>query len=398
MRDVPFPSVSSFGHSSRAVLLVGLCFLSARDVSAQTRPEALKDFRIDGLVRFHNSVEAEATRERLIRAIWSDGLPKTRPAKHDVAKDVPALASLDASLFASAKRLDVDVSGFDWHADVYVVTPKSTGSVGSKLAIVHGGHMPEDPAQHLAFGLSDSVNQLLRDGYVVAILQMPLVGWNRDADGVIAGKKFEVGHRSVFGHDELFSKVEPTLKAGTMRFFLEPITQALNELLAEYPSPKQTLMIGLSGGGWTTHLYAAVDPRVDVSIPVAGALPMYARPFSPGSAGDSEQVYAPIFGEEDSNKDGVLDRVTGIASWLEVFALGAIAPKDGRPRKQIQVLNQFDSCCFNGDVYKTYAEPLKQLANGINHGDWSVFVDDTHRNHLISPHVLKNVLAKAAVP
>ena len=65
-------------------------------------------------------------------------------------------------------------------------------------------------------------------------------------------------------------------------------------------------MIRLSGGGWTTHLYAAVDPR-------------------------------------------------------------------GRPRKQIQVLNQFDSCCFNGDVYKTYAEPLKQLTSGINHGDWTVY-------------------------
>lgn len=398
MRDLRLRTVLSFDRLSRAALLVCLCVLSAREVAAQTNPEALKDFRIDGLVRFQNSVEAEATRERLIRAIWPDGLPKTRPVKHDVAQAPPEVASLDAGLWASAKRLDVDVSGFDWHADVYVVTPKSAGPVGSKLAIVQGGHMPEDPKQHLAFGLSDSVNQLLRDGYVVAILQMPLVGWNRDSDGVIAGKKFKIGHRSVFGHDELFSKVEPTLKAGTMRFFLEPITQALNELLAEHPSPKQTLMIGLSGGGWTTHLYAAVDPRVDVSIPVAGALPLYARPFSPGSAGDSEQVYAPIFGEEDSNKDGVLDRANGIASWLDVFALGAIASKDGRLRKQIQVLNQFDSCCFNGDVYKTYAEPLKQRASGINHGDWSVFIDDTHRSHLISPHVLKNVLAKATVP
>lgn len=398
MRDIPLPAASSFSDLWRAALMVCLCVLSMRDVCAQAKPEALKDFRIDGLVRFRNSVEAEATRERLIRAIWPNGLPKTRPAKHDVVKDAPELASLDAGLWASAKRLDVDVSGFDWHADVYVVTPKSAGPVGSKLAIVHGGHMPEDPKQHLAFGLSDTVNQLLRDGYVVAIIQMPLVGWNRDADCVIEGKKFEIRQRSVPGHDELFSKVEPTLKAGTMRFFLEPITQALNELLAEYPSPKQTLMIGLSGGGWTTHLYAAVDPRVDVSIPVAGALPLYARPFSPGSAGDSEQEYRPIFGEEDSNKDGVLDRATGIASWLEVFALGGIAPKDGRPRKQIQVLNQFDSCCFNGEIYKSYAEPLRQLASGINHGDWSVFIDATHRSHLISPHVLKNVLEKVVVP
>ena len=188
MRDIPLRPVSSFGHMWRAALLVCLCVLSPRDIAAQAKPEALKDFRIDGLVRFHNSVEAEATRERLVRAIWPDGLPKTRPSKHDVAKDAPELASINAGLLASAKRLDVDVSGFDWYADVYVVTPKSDGPVGSKLAIVHGGHMPEGPANYLAFGLSDSVNQLLRDGYVVAIIQMPLVAWNRDADCVIEGK------------------------------------------------------------------------------------------------------------------------------------------------------------------------------------------------------------------
>lgn len=398
MRDIERQVASISGCFWRTALLLGLCLLWARDATAQAKLEALKDFRIDGLVRFHNSTEAEATRERLIRAIWPDGLPKTRPAKHDVTSGVPELASLDASLYATAKRLDVDVSGFDWHTDVYVVTPKTDGPVGYKLAIVHGGHMPEGAANYLVAGLSDSVNQLLRDGYVVAIIQMPLVAWNRDSDCVIEGKKFDIRQRSTRGHDELFSKVEPTLKAGTMRFFLEPITQALNEMLAEYPNPKQTLMIGLSGGGWTTHLYAAVDTRIDVSIPVAGALPLYARPFSPGSAGDAEQEYRPIFGEEDSNKDGVLDRATGIASWLEVFALGGIAPQDRRPRKQIQVLNQFDLCCFSGEVYKTYDAPLVQLTKSINNGDWSVFIDDTHKDHLISAHVLKNVLAKVVTP
>ena len=29
-------------------------------------------------------------------------------------------------------------------------------------------------------------------------------------------------------------------------------------------------MIGLSGGGWTTAVEAAIDPRIKLSIPVAG--------------------------------------------------------------------------------------------------------------------------------
>ncbi len=356
--------------------------------------EKLKDFKIDGLVRFKSSAEAEATREKLIKAIWPAGLPKTRPTRHDVPKDSPEVASIDQALFTSATRLDVNVSGFDWYAHVFLLKPKAASPNGARLSIVHGGHMPEGPKNYLVAGLSDSINQLLKEGFIVAVVQMPLVGWNKDRDGVIEGKDFEVTRRGTSGHDELFAKVEPTLKAGAMRFFLEPITQALNEMLVEYPKPEQTLMIGLSGGGWTTHLYAAVDTRVDVSIPVAGALPLYARPFSPGSKGDAEQEYAGIFAEEDSDKDGVLDKATGIASWLEVFALGGISPAKDGPRKQIQVLNLYDSCCFSSDVYKTYAEPLAGVVDKIDGSNWSIFIDDSHRDHLISEHVLKNVLAK----
>ena len=32
-------------------------------------------------------------------------------------------------------------------------------------------------------------------------------------------------------------------------------------------------MMGLSGGGWTTTLAAALDPRIDLSIPIAGSIP-----------------------------------------------------------------------------------------------------------------------------
>jgi hypothetical protein len=32
-------------------------------------------------------------------------------------------------------------------------------------------------------------------------------------------------------------------------------------------------MLGLSGGGWTTTLAAAIDPRIEVSFPTAGSTP-----------------------------------------------------------------------------------------------------------------------------
>lgn len=384
--------------SAGSLLLMGslaLAWLAAFSAaSAQPPLENLKDFRIDKLVRFRTPEQADLTREQLIRAIWPEGLPSTQPTSREIANTAPELAALEPSLIASARHLDVDISGFDWHAHVYVVLPKPSPDAGHRLAIVHGGHMPEGPAHYLDAGLSETANQLLRDGYVVALIQMPLVAWNRDADGLVEGRQLSIERRGTAGHNELFAKIEPQLKAGTLRFFLEPIVQTINQLLAEFPESKQLLMIGLSGGGWTTHLYAAVDTRVNVSLPVAGALPLYARPFSPGSKGDAEQEYAPIFAEADTDQDGIPDAAVGTASWLEVFALGAISRADQPPRKQVQVLNLYDTCCFHGEVYKSYAPPLRELTSQIRSGDWSVFVDETHRGHLISPHVLEQVLSK----
>ena len=357
---------------------------------AQDPLAALKNFKIDGLMRFRDSQQAEATRDQLIHSIWPGGLPTARPKVSAASIDAPEIAALDKSLVGSVRKFDVNISDFDWHSTVMVVTPARNQI--KRIGIVHGGHMPEGPAGYLASGLGDSANELLRAGYVVALIHMPMVAWNKDNDGVVAGKDLKVAQRSVPGHNELFETIEPTLKAGTMRFFLEPITQTINELLIEMPKPDQVLMIGLSGGGWTTHLVAAVETRIDVSLPVAGAFPIYARSISRGSMGDAEQIYAPIFGEKDSDGDGITDTATGIASWLEVFALGGIAANNQRPRKQIQILNLYDSCCFHGEVYKSYAPLLTEWVRPIRNSHWSVFIDDSHRDHMISPHAIKEVL------
>eukprot|EP00662_Eupelagonemidae_sp_cell21_P020620 gene20620-19998_t len=40
-------------------------------------------------------------------------------------------------------------------------------------------------------------------------------------------------------------------------------------------TPGRVHLLGLSGGGWTVTLAAAIDPRIHVSIPLAGSLPWY---------------------------------------------------------------------------------------------------------------------------
>jgi hypothetical protein len=311
----------------------------------------------------------------------------------DVPNDSPELASIDASLIDHVQQFDVDVGGLDFHALAYVMHPRHSPPGPVRLAIVFAGHMPEGAENYLSSGLSDSANALLREGFVVAVMQMPLVGWNRDADGVLPNQRgFKIEKRLTTGHNDLFQALEPELHGEVFRFFLEPIVQTLNEWFHQCPQRAGVLMIGLSGGGWTTHMAAAVDARIDVSIPVAGSLPLYARPFSPGSRGDAEQWHAPLFGEVDRNGDGVPDAADGVCSWLEVYALGALSPDASRPRRQIQVLNYYDSCCFGGPVYKSYSDSLARRVAELKTGSWNLYSDESHRDHLISPEAIEKVL------
>src|SRR5206468_3419492 len=110
--------------------------------------------------------------------------------------------------------------------------------------------------------------------------------------------------------------------------FLEPVAVALNYIAPRHPF-RSISMIGISGGGWTTTLYAAVDPRVSRSYPVAGSLPHYLASDAPQNWGDYEQTLPELY---------------RTANYLELYILGGY----GRGRAQLQVLNKYDPCCFNG--------------------------------------------------
>ena len=116
-----------------------------------------------------------------------------------------------------------------------------------------------------------------------------------------------------------------------MRFFVEPITVFLNYAVEEY-AYDLVAMVGLSGGGWTTTLYAALDPRIARSYPVAGTLPLYLE-----SGGDYEQTHPGLY---------------ALANYPELYVLGTYEGE----RRQIQVLNRYDPCCFGGTEYVLYEE------------------------------------------
>jgi hypothetical protein len=363
---------------------------------AQELDPRLDNFDVAGLVRFDSPNEAEARRGEMLKLIWPKGITTARPKVTESIDYPPELGAVDKSLVARVDRYDIDVMNADFHSIVYVLYPKDIPDGPGRLAVVQAGHMLDGYDQGLSAGLDDAVDTLLKRGFIVATVQMPATNWNLDNEGALAsGTKFKIRGRRTGGHDEMFEALEPELKGQTLRFFLDPVVETINELVARHPSPKMVLMIGLSGGGWTTHLAAAADTRIDVSLPLAGALPLYARPFSPGSKGDAEQEYAPLYREVDSDGDGVLDRAEGACSWLEIFGLGGVSPNADRPRVAVMVLNLYDTCCFGGPVFKTFDKPLDQRIEAVGRGRWHFHSDDSHKSHIISPEVLREVLPAA---
>jgi dienelactone hydrolase len=92
-------------------------------------------------------------------------------------------------------------------------------------------------------------------------------------------------------------------------------------------------MTGLSGGGWQTIILSSLDPRVKVSIPVAGYVSLQGRlERLPGEPGDVEQNPA--------------DFLVG-SDYSTLTALRA-------PRPTLLLYNTEDDCCFRAPLVKPY--------------------------------------------
>ena len=378
-------------------------------------PAKLEGYDPSGHIRFATLEEAEARREKLIHFFWPDGLPTEALPRVTAGIDIPEellverggknpRKPVNRDLVASVDRLDFTVrvpdpkkpETGDWSMPSvgYWLKPKAPAKP-VRLAIFETGHHP-DP--YLKPNHAALVNGLLEEGIHVIQLYMPMSGHNNTKagrtltgpDGSTTELASPTGGRTP-GHDRLFRKLAGELDGQVFAFFIEPVVQSIN-LFNKAHQAQDITMTGISGGGWATHVAAAVDTRIDLSLPVAGSYPLYARKFAGRhSRGDAEQIYEPLFKEVDTDGDGITDTAAGVASWLEIYALAAI----GQGRRQIQIQNFYDSCCFNGPYFKTYDDFVANFVDKLGPGRWEHHSDTTHRAHIISDDVRENVILPA---
>jgi hypothetical protein len=198
----------------------------------------------------------------------------------------------------------------------------------SKLVILNPGHAcryTQTPYQD-----AQTVIELLNDGYAVLATYMP------------RGTPLDCASDMTVQHNRLFDpsgNLRPANGGHPLIYFLDPVRRSLNYVLAHF-NYSQVHMAGLSGGGWTTTLYAALDTRIAISIPIAGSEPFYMR--FPSDAEQEDNV--PAGNDFFHFMSGGTPVVTG---YKDLYLMGGY----GAGRRQIQVLNRNDDCCFGQGEY-----------------------------------------------
>ncbi|KAB8196012.1 hypothetical protein FH608_011130 [Nonomuraea phyllanthi] len=339
----------------------------------KTLPAAAAGVDIEPLIAMHSADDIAARRAAMAGYIWKGaGLPTSLPTV-EKGVDAPDFASLTG--VRRIDRLTVPLR-YQVSAKVYDIVPQRAWN--RRLALYHNGHgEPFDT-------MLRTVQALLDRGYRVMAYAMPFHHWNQQQ---IADPKDPATLLPNPSHREL--PPWESEEFSTLTFFLEPLTVTLNYAQATY-RPKSVEMIGLSGGGWTTTVYSALDPRVTRSYPTAGSLPFFLRAASPKpspTTGDFEQTKASFPGFYAAATAGTSD------DFLDMYVLASV----GRGRGQLQILNRFDECCFNGVSHRVYQAPVRDrvalLAGGRpDQGRWDLLEDATHDDHTISPYALSVIL------
>ena len=316
--------------------------------------------------------EVEERRERLQRFVFGRaGLPRALPTvERDVEDDefVDELENLER-IDRLTIALPVDFTSVAYH----VIPKRSNGG----LLLYHNGH-----GQDFLDGKA-TVAHFLERGWTLLVFAMPYDGFNTNPDTreTRCGRVELAWAGDGAEHDTLACLLQQPL-----RYFLEPVAVGLN--YASGLGYERTVMVGLSGGGWTTAAYAALDPRVQRSYPVAGSRPLHVSAHI--CRGETPEAFVRCFGDIEHR----LPAFYRIANYLELYALGAL----GLGRGQLAIYNVYDSCCFSGRSFEEWRGRVRDAVRRLGCGAYDAVGDTTHRRHRISPWALDVIESDLARP
>ena len=317
----------------------------------------IKQANIDSLIKIYNKSGIDQKRNFLTEFFWDVESLQRVKYKSQLPEVESGISDSNYKDFQNLKRIDRLTVEMEYgiNSVSYLFLPEQSNE---KLILYHQGHGGD-----FLLG-KDTIQFFLDRNFTVLAMSMPLLGMNNQPVVEIDG----LGKMKLISHNQ-FRLLEAN-NFNPMKLFLDPIQINLNFLDKEY-NFKQYSMIGLSGGGWTTVVYSAIDERISNSFSVAGSMPFYLR-VDDRDMGDYEQRNIELYQN---------------VNYLELYVLSAY----GDGRKHVQIFNKNDPCCFSGNGYETYEFVIKDKILQLGKGDFQIFIDDTHNQHQISDHILKLV-------
>ncbi len=315
------------------------------------------EFDISTLLSINNQSDLVSTRAKFsVLLFGEEGFPMEKGVDL-IEEDIQDPDFKDLQNLEETKKLIINME-YGLNSIAYHFIPVKSNK---RAVLYHQGHNGK-----FSLGIS-TIQGLLSKGFHVVGISMPLKGMN--SQPIVHLKRF--GKMNINSHGRM-GFLDPE-EGHPVKYFVEPVFRVINYLHEQ--GFKQVNMTGISGGGWTTTLCAAMDTRIKYSYPVAGSLPLYLRIRDPknGSWGDYEQIVPELY---------------RIANYLELYVMGA----SGSGRRQIQFLNEFDACCFSGTGYATYEAIVSERVNSLGDGNFEVFLDSSHEEHKISEIVLNYML------
>ncbi|MGH8069238.1 MAG: hypothetical protein ACRERE_29185 [Candidatus Entotheonellia bacterium] len=288
---------------------------------------------------------SQRVRLMLIRTIWSGANPFDYPEDFQVQiQEIGPAQTGNVTTFSEAYSYEIRYHPQLSSRITWFVPPQPSAS----YALYHEGH----GGTGIEAG-SKTIDWLLERGVTVVNIDMPLVGANA---GDISS--------TLETHND-FLRFE-TDTENPVSLFLLPVKHVVDMMYTELKGIKnkgKIMMIGRSGGGWTTALYGAVDPRIDIAVPIAGVIPLSMRISSewPRDLGDYEQ-----------NVPHLYDVVTYEDLMKTAGTIGALF-----------IYNAHDPCCFsmdgNSDLIKYLNDASDQLKKPIQ-----VWIDEENQDHSLS--------------
>lgn len=245
-------------------------------------------------------------------------------------------------------------------------SPKTAHSQG--VVIYHHGHACAKICTGTIIEAS-IIDWWLKKGWYVVHLDMPEHGINYE-DELSEDKSFAMHDMNYFD----LGKESP------VQIFLLPIKAVVDfveQKIDEKDLPNRKIMMGRSGGGWSTLVYSALDERIDVALPVAGWLPMSMRGRPnyeneedwPSNAGDYEQM---------------LPHIYNAINYIDLFrAAGS--------RAMLSIFNRLDECCFRLEEEDELVTFLRKPDLLLGEKISRIWIDEENSEHSTSDNALKEI-------